>query len=99
MNSKQPIQLAWWAVLVAAVALTPVWGQQGGAGDAGGGTDQPPEEKVPPKIDVTDIRNSIGNLDMVRGFNNLATPPKPGWLGMLATVVCFAWRSFHPRVA
>jgi hypothetical protein len=22
-----------------------------------------------------------------------------GWLGMLATVVCFAWRSFHPRVA
>jgi predicted Zn-dependent protease len=51
-------------------------GQQTGGDDAGAATqpdDQPPEKKDP-----TDIRNAIGNLDMVRGFRNLAQPVPPG---------------------
>ncbi|HEY4330255.1 MAG TPA: tetratricopeptide repeat protein [Phycisphaerae bacterium] len=53
--------------------------QQGDAGAGGdGGADQPPDEKPPEKVDPTDIRNSIGNLDLIRGFRNMATPPKAG---------------------
>ena len=73
--------------MAAALVVGPLWGQAGGGGGSnggatagGGGADGTgqPDDKVPPKIDINDIRNAIGNLDMVRGFNNLRTPPRPG---------------------
>ncbi|HVT82971.1 MAG TPA: tetratricopeptide repeat protein [Phycisphaerae bacterium] len=67
-------------VVCAAVSiLLPNASAQQGGGDGDNGTpatqpdDQPPEKKDP-----TDIRNAIGNLDMVRGFRNLTKPPPAG---------------------
>lgn len=52
------------------------WAQAGG-GDAGAAS-QPSDDKPPEKIDPSDLRNSIGNLNLIRGLRNLTPPPPPG---------------------
>jgi len=39
---------------------------------------KPDPDKKPPPLDPSDIRNSIGNLNTVRGFNQLAKPKPTG---------------------
>jgi tetratricopeptide (TPR) repeat protein len=52
---------------------SPPGADAGEAGDAGGDGEKKPEQKDP-----SDVRNAIGNLSLVRGFERLARPVKKG---------------------
>src|SRR4051812_45387055 len=62
------------AILAAAI----LGGSSAARGQADGGTDRPPDDKPPEKIDINDLRKSIGDLGLVRGTRDLTPPPPPG---------------------
>jgi len=59
--------------------LPTAFAQTGGSPDGTGETaDRPPDDKPPEKTDPNDLRNSIGNLNLIRGVRDLTPPPPPG---------------------
>ncbi len=81
MNRRRFAQCGWPMAMIAAAACAAAAMAQeggGGTGDGTGNAATQPDDRPPEKKDPTDIRNAIGNLDMVRGFRNLTQPPPPG---------------------
>jgi hypothetical protein len=88
--TNQPMRWLLSAIVAAAVAgagfARVSYAQERPGGGAGGGEEQPGEgdagdpdkpEQEKPK-DPSDLRNAIGNLDLVRNFNKLSKPLPPG---------------------
>ena len=61
-----------------AMCIVPMGIARAQSADDAGAADQPPDDKLPEKLDPTDIRNSIGNLGLIRNLKDLTTPPPPG---------------------